>query len=889
MKAFPHGGDVRQLAKLAGCEPSQITDFSASINPLGPPEWLRTVISSAVDELVHYPDPHCRELIAAASARHGAPAKTLLAGNGTSELLFALALACGLRRAVIPVPSYCDYQTACARAGMDVALLPLSEHDGFALDQNSLSAEISSQEVPAAVFVARPNNPTGRDVPASLVRSLAEAHPQCLFVVDEAFGSFVQGFESLISNRPMNVAVLLSLTKMFAIPGLRLGLICAEEPLIEEMRLRIAPWSVNTLAQAVGVRAMVDEAFETRSRETVTRLRGRLAKGLASFPGLTVFPGAANYLLCRLDLLGKTAPTGDSKTWVSDTALASTPTFSPGSASQCSDAPSLRAKLLRKRIAIRDCSNFAGLDQRYFRLAVRSEEDNNRLLQSMADILAPHSPRRPGKRPTPALMVQGTSSNAGKSVLTAALCRILRQDGIKVAPFKAQNMSLNSFVTAQGEEMGRAQVLQALACGLAPQARMNPVLLKPCSDTGSQVIVMGKPVGNMRVREYVSFKPEAFEAAKAAYDSLACEFDAVILEGAGSPAEVNLKAHDMVNMAMATHAGARVLLVGDIDRGGVFAALAGTMELLSQAERALVGGYVLNRFRGDPSLLEPAHSFMLELTAKPVLGVIPNIGDLGLPEEDSVSFKADGFSSTEPRDLDIAVIDLPHISNFTDFDALALEPDVALRVVRRQEDLGSPDALILPGSKNTLSDLAKLRQNGLARALGELYDCEIVGVCAGLQMLGERITDPHGLESDRGVELGLGLLAIETELMPDKILAQSTARHSPSGLELCGYEIHHGITRVLKDARDDLSVLAVRPDGQPVAWGRPGQVWGTYLHGVFDSGGFRRWWLNCLRAKKGLAPLEPKTGYGLDAALDRLAAIVRDNLDMKAIYALLGL
>ncbi|MBI4805798.1 MAG: cobyric acid synthase [Desulfovibrio sp.] len=889
MKLFPHGGDVRQLAKLAGCEPSQITDFSASINPLGPPEWLRTVISSAVDELVHYPDPHCRELIAAASVRHGAPAKTLLAGNGTSELLFALAQACGLRRAVIPVPSYCDYQTACSKAGMDSTLLPLSENEGFTLDQASLAAELSRQESPTVVFVARPNNPTGMDVPADLVRTLAKAHPQCLFVVDEAFGSFVQDFESLLSNRPSNVAVLLSLTKMFAIPGLRLGLVCAEEALIEEMRQRIAPWSVNSLAQAVGIRAMKDEAFEERSRETVTRLREDLAKGLTTFPGITVFPGAANYLLCRLDPPGQGETEGIREVCAHDCAKAPNPGFSSGNHPQFHDVPFLRAKLLEKHIAIRDCSNFAGLDQRYFRVAVRAEGDNDRLLESLAEILAPHTKKTLRKRPTPALMVQGTSSNAGKSVLTAALCRILRQDGINVAPFKAQNMSLNSFVTARGEEMGRAQVLQARACGLAPQARMNPVLLKPSSHTGSQVIVMGKPVGNMRVREYVSYKPKAFEAAKAAYDSLAGEFDAVILEGAGSPAEVNLKAHDMVNMAMAVHAGARVLLVGDIDRGGVFAALAGTMELLSQAERALVGGYVLNRFRGDPSLLEPAHRFMLELTGKPVLGVIPNIEDLGLPEEDSVSFKADGFSCKEPRDLDIAVVDLPHISNFTDFDALALEPDVALRVVRYPDELGSPDALLLPGSKNTLADLAKLRENGLASALGELRGCEIVGICAGLQMLGERITDPMGLESQLGAEHGLGFLAIETELMPEKILAQSTALHKPSHLELSGYEIHHGVTRALKGHQDELAVLAERPDGQPVAWGQAGQVWGTYLHGVFDSGGFRRWWLNCLRSKKGLAPLESSTGCGLDAALDRLAATVRDSLDMTALYALLRL
>ncbi|MFZ5426322.1 MAG: cobyric acid synthase [Thermodesulfobacteriota bacterium] len=860
MISFPHGGDVRGLAASLGCDPSEILDFSASINPLGPPEWLRPVISSAVSSLVDYPDPHCRELIRAASERLGVPGETIVAGNGTSELLFALARAAGLPRAVIPVPSYCDYQTACDRAGMAVSLLPLREEDGFALDTDAISASLLSGDAPAAVFIARPNNPTGLDVAAGTVRALAAMHPDCLFVVDEAFGSFVDGFESLAGpGRPANVAVMLSLTKMFAIPGLRLGLAVAGEALAARTRQSLAPWSVNSLAQAVGVRAVADAGFEARARDAVRELRRDLAASLAALPGVTVHPGAANYLFCRLD----------------------------GHPAASMDAPALRAKLLESRVAIRDCSNFAGLDGRFFRVAVRSRPDNERLAGAMAKVLAPDTARPRRERPTPALMVQGTTSNAGKSVIAAALCRILRQDGVRVAPFKAQNMSLNSHVTALGEEMGRAQVLQARACGLAPDARMNPVLLKPCSDTGSQVIVMGKPVGNMRVREYVAYKPKAFEAAKEAYASLAGEFDAVILEGAGSPAEVNLKHHDMVNMAMAAHARSRVLLAGDIDRGGVFAALAGTMELLSESERALVGGYVLNRFRGDPSLLDPAHRFMLETTGRPVLGVIPEIADLGLPEEDSVSFKA-GACLTAPagRDLDIAVIDLPHISNFTDLDALAREPDAGLRVVRRPQELGRPDAVILPGSKNTLADLDALRASGLAGALPGLDGCEIVGICAGLQMMGQRLLDPLGLESGLGESAGLGLLPLETELMADKTLLLSRARHQPSGLQLAGYEIHHGVTRPLGEGAP---VLARRPDGEPVAWGVPGRAWGTYLHGVFDEDRFRRWWLNALRARKGLPPLPESRAPGLDAALDRLADTVRASLDMDAVYALIGL
>lgn len=313
------------------------------------------------------------------------------------------------------------------------------------------------------------------------------------------------------------------------------------------------------------------------------------------------------------------------------------------------------------------------------------------------------------KSPTPALMLQGTSSNAGKSILTAAFCRILLQDGYRVAPFKAQNMALNSHVTADGLELGRAQAVQAAACRLDVDVRMNPVLLKPNSDTGSQVVVMGRPVGNMRVREYMAYKPVAFDAARAAYDSLAADVDVMVLEGAGSPAEVNLKAHDIVNMAMARHAEAKVLLVGDIDRGGVFASLVGTMELLDPWERDLVAGFVLNKFRGDATLLSPAYDVVTGRTGKPFLGVVPWLHDLGLPDEDSVSFRETlaGRAPDVPAGggmLDIVLVDLPHISNFTDLDALRREPDVAVRVVRSPEQLGSPDAIILPGSKNTLGD-----------------------------------------------------------------------------------------------------------------------------------------------------------------------------------------
>lgn len=490
-------------------------------------------------------------------------------------------------------------------------------------------------------------------------------------------------------------------------------------------------------------------------------------------------------------------------------------------------------------------------------------------------------------------MFQGTSSNAGKSVLTAALCRILLQDGLKVAPFKAQNMSLNSFVTRDGGEMGRAQVVQAQAARLDPDVRMNPVLLKPSSEVGSQVIVMGKPVGNMSVAEYVAYKPEAFQAATAAYDSLAAECDVIVLEGAGSPAEVNLKAHDIVNMAMARHAAAQVLLVGDIDRGGVFASFVGTMEILDPGERELVAGYVVNRFRGQKSLLDDALAYMLHKTGKPVLGVVDNLSNLGLPEEDSVSFKAGLYEQPAPSGdhVRIALIDFPHISNFTDLEPFLAEPDVHLVIARRPADLAAQfDAVILPGSKNVISDLTWLMASGMGGRILELANdpkVEIVGICGGFQMLGREIRDPYQIESESGATLaGLGLLGLNTVLEEDKTLTRQSGTHLASGLPVHGYEIHHGQSRAEK-ARPCITLHDQSTAGHASAEGR---IWGSYLHGIFDADPFRRWFLDRLRDRRGLAPVGRIVApYDLEAAFDRLADTVRSQLDMAAIYRLLGL
>jgi cobyric acid synthase CobQ/L-threonine-O-3-phosphate decarboxylase len=848
---FPHGGNLRRLAESAGIPAGEILDFSANINPLGPPEWMRRVVSAQLSSTAHYPDPHCTELLRAAAAHYQVARDEIAAGNGSSELLYAIPRVLPCRRAVIAVPCYTDYRRAAERAGIEVRAVALDPANGFRLDFAELER---AMEGGSLVMVGQPNNPTGVSFDADTLRALAARHADSWFVIDEAFADFVGGLDRLTRRRPPNVIVLLSATKNWAIPGLRLGFAIADSIVADRLRAALPPWSVNSLAQAVGCAAFGDAAYLERSRRQVAVWRSELKGWLSQTRGIEVFPGEANFLLARTQAAG------------------------------------LHARLLRRGIAIRDCSNFEGLDASYFRAAVRTGGENARLADAVSEELT-GAPAIRVRRRRPALMFQGTSSNAGKSVLAAGLCRVMLEDGFRVAPFKAQNMSLNSYVTADGLEMGRAQVVQAQACRLDPDVRMNPILLKPNTDTGSQVILRGRPVGNMEALDYFRFKAKAFEEAKRCYDELAAEHDAVVLEGAGSPAEVNLKKHDIVNMTMARHAGAPVLLVGDIDRGGVYAAFVGCMEVFTEQERARVAGFVVNKFRGKQSLLGEANDYVLAHTGKAVLGVVPYLGDLGLPEEDSVSFKQgdlDDRCAVGER-VEIAVIDLPHISNFTDLDALRLEPDVRVRVVRSAEELGVPAAIVLPGSKNVPGDLRYLVQTGLAGAIAEAARSgvvEVVGICGGFQMLGETVTDPHRLESDGADVAGLALLPVTTMLEREKTLRRTSATHVDSGLEVRGYEIHHGQT-VAAQARHAL----LAPGGEPMGTvSRNGLVWGCYLHGIFDADPFRRWFIDRLRTRRGMEPAgRVLARYDIEPALDRLAATLRACLPVEALYRRMGL
>lgn len=478
------------------------------------------------------------------------------------------------------------------------------------------------------------------------------------------------------------------------------------------------------------------------------------------------------------------------------------------------------------------------------------------------------------------IMIQGTMSNAGKSLLAAGLCRIFKQDGYRVAPFKSQNMALNSFITADGGEMGRAQVVQAEAAGITPDVRMNPILLKPTTDVGSQVIVNGQVQGNMNAMEYYRRKREFVPAVMAAYDSLAAENDIIVIEGAGSPAEINLKQEDIVNMGLARMVDAPVLLVGDIDRGGVFAQLYGTVALLEDEERARIKGVIVNKFRGDRAILEPGLRQLEQLCGVPVAGVVPYT-HVDIDDEDSLTER---FSRDEGRKLlDIAVIRLPRISNFTDFSPFERYDNVSLRYVDSVAQLHRPDMILLPGTKSTIADLRWLRQSGLEAAICKAADggTLVFGVCGGYQMLGRRVSDPQQVEAAGVTDImGLGLLPVETVFLGEKVQQQTKGVFQGiegrlsglNGLSYEGYEIHMG-----------------RSGEQPPVVSS-GSVYGSYVHGIFDAPGVADTILQAICKEKHIdfAALNTFDLHDYkERQYDQLAAALRAGLDMDLVYKIL--
>jgi adenosylcobyric acid synthase len=491
------------------------------------------------------------------------------------------------------------------------------------------------------------------------------------------------------------------------------------------------------------------------------------------------------------------------------------------------------------------------------------------------------------------LMILGTSSSVGKSILVTALCRIFLRRGFNVAPFKAQNMSLNSFVTPQGHEIGRAQAVQAEAAGIPPEADMNPILLKPEADARSQVVLMGKPWRTLPAKDYYPCRDELWKFVVESLERLDRRYDLIIAEGAGSPVEINLQQNDVVNMRVADHLKAPVILVGDIDRGGIFAQLLGTLWLLEPQHRALVRGLVVNKFRGDPDLFKDGNDILEARGGVPVLGIIPYLDNLGIAQEDSV-YLDDHRTLGDGKLVDIVVLNLPYMSNYDDFDALATETGVQVRFIQSVGELGDPDALILPGSKTTLADLKWLRSRNFDRALTDIIERgkSVVGICGGYQMLGRNVRDISGVEGHGGEMTGFDLLPMRTDFSSEKSTHQVRGRviggsgflANLKGVEVTGYEIHMGHSDLLSGSHP-LLMITDRGGGfaniQDGCSSNEGRIWGTYLHGIFDNPGFRRAWLRSLGweetgAGKALSMMR-------EEAYDRLADHVEEHLNIALI------
>lgn len=847
-----HHGGAQALGLDSGIE---MLDASASINPLGFPVWLRSEVSRWLSSVQAYPDPQCRELAAALAARHHCEVGAVTVGNGSSEILSWLPLVAPQSRWIVPVPSFGEYRRAPSLTGRAVLELPLSAPD-FALDWQALEAALDE---PSVVVLGHPNNPTGTLLHPDALHRLRARHPDSLFVVDEAFADFVEGFASVWDASATNLLVLRSLTKILAIPGLRLGYALGHAELSARLREQLPPWSVNVLAQRVGLRALADLALVTTTRQQTAQLRASLATRLRAIDGLDVRETCANWLLLQLH--------------------AGQP-----------DSAEVVERCRKLGVALRCCSDFPGLGTKWLRVSLRTEAENARIAETLARVLGAKAPSVPSQgKQRRSIMLQGCSSDAGKSILVTALCRCLVQDGYRVAPFKAQNMSNNSGVAADGGEIGRAQILQAQACGIAPDTRMNPILLKPNSDRGAQVVLRGRAIGHRDALEYHATKRLCLDEALRAFDALEREYDVVVCEGAGSAAEMNLRSADIVNMGFVTERPMPVLLVGDIDRGGVYASFVGHLEVMSEADRAHVRGFLVNRFRGVQSLLGDAHRSVEAHTGRPVLGVVPFLPELSLPDEDRLSLTSGAKRWGDANAaLSIAAIAGPHVSNFTDLDALTCENDVFVRLVERADELGQPDLILLLGSKNTIADFQHFQRIGLLSALLSAHarGAWLVGICGGLQMLGESMQDGDGVESQSGCAQGLGLLPIRTHFAAEKVVRQVSARHLPSRAEVHGYEIHHGQSDLLP-----LEPWLVGPDGALLGGAiSERHVFATYLHGLFDADAFRRHFLDDLREHKGLPRLgQSERSSNLEPSLDRLARVFRESVDLPAIYRMLGL
>lgn len=843
-----HGGRLRCAAQRHGIPLEDWLDLSTGISPFAWP--VPSIPASAWHRLPEDEDG----LVEAARAYYGAP--HLLPVAGSQAAIQALPALRTRSRVGVLAPGYAEHAHAWRRAGHAVTLAPAD-------------ALLSGADAFDVIVLIHPNNPGGDTFEPDVLLRLADALAARggWLVVDEAFIDATPGRSVAGDSGREGLVVLRSVGKFFGLAGARAGFVCATPGLLERLRGQLGPWTLTGPTRHALRFALADRAWQARQR-------GRLQEAAVRLAGV----------LARHDL----APTGGCAffQWRCD---AHAPALHEGLATR-----GILTRLFDEPASLRfglpaDDAGFARLDTALAEIRAEFRSGGANAVHPVSSLKRPTCASAGGDRPVtrPAgarvLMVQGCTSDAGKSTLVAALCRWARRRGIDVAPFKPQNMALNSAVTVDGGEIGRAQAVQAQAARLAPHTDFNPVLLKPNTDTGAQVIVHGHAIGNMDARHYHEYKRVAFDAVMASHARLAARHEAIVVEGAGSPAEINLRDRDIANMGYAEAVDCPVILVADIDRGGVFAHLVGTLALLSPSERARVAGFVINRFRGDIALLQSGLDWLERETGKPVLGVMPYLHGLHLEAEDALPREA---VRRDGRRLRVAVPVLPRISNHTDFDALRAHPQVELAFVPPGERPPPCDLIILPGSKSTRADLAALRESGWVDAIARhlRYGGRLLGICGGLQMLGRAVHDPCGIEGEPGSSDGLGLLDFETTLEAHKQLRDVEGRlaFDGAGAHVRGYEIHCGVSAGPALARPFARLAGGRDDGVRSA---DAQVLGTYLHGLFDTP-------DALAALLRWAGLDDAAALDMqalrEASLERLADCVDAHLDTAALRCLLG-
>lgn len=859
-----HGGNIYLTKKILNSD--KITDFSANINPFGVSEKVKNTIINSIDDISHYPDPECNELKTAISDYYSIKKDNIICSNGADDIIYRIFSALSRlysddTKILIPVPVFSDYINFAKLFFKNTEEYILKSP--FILDNNFITkAEnyFNNSDENKIIVLCNPSNPTGLAIDNSLLTDILDysLKNDILVILDECFIDMTNQ-QSFIdkTDKYTNLIVIRSFTKMYAIAGLRIGFaVLSDTKIIDKINSDAQSWSVNTLAQKTAVACLEDDEYKQKFLDFLPDERKFLQDKLSELE-FEVFDGTANFIFFK------------------------------------SNISNLDKKLLRKGILIRNCANYSGLTKGYYRIAVLTRNDNNKLIKAIEEIKADNMKK------AKSIMVVGTMSSAGKSFITAGLCRIFSNDGFETVPFKSQNMALNSYITADGKEMGRAQVMQAQASRKLPDVRMNPILLKPNSEKGSQIILNGKVYSQMNAKEYYRKKGEFIPHIKNAYSSLSSENDIIVLEGAGSPAEINLKDVDIVNMGMAKISDSPVILVADIDRGGVFASVYGTIMLLEEEERKRIKGIIINKFRGDKSILESGLTQIENLTGVPVLGVVP-YAEIDLDDEDSLSERLLCNKQKENSTIDIAVIRLPRISNFTDFNIFERFEDVSIRYVSSVAELKNPDMLIIPGTKNTVSDLEWLRKNGLESKIMQYHEKGklIFGICGGYQMLGNTIyyTEDDNFSQKINKQIrGIGLLDVETVNQEEKTTYQQKYTIENlngdfsilSGTQINGYEIHMGVTAENKTGDLTTQFTFDKFGFSKGCCNNEENVFGTYIHGFFDD-----------IADKIIAVLKKQKGIDgnteafdlesyKDSQYEKLDKLLRDNIDIQKIYEIL--